>query len=87
LPPRRLAYLEKPHPSCRSAEAIAQVVPVLVCHDEVVGERDEDRDEETRRWLEKATMEVIDTVVSYVGEEQVPVEVKARIVRSWGESN
>ncbi len=60
-------------------------VPVLVCHDEVVVECDEDRCEETKRWLEKAMIEAMDAVMNSAGEARVPVEVEARIARSWGE--
>jgi DNA polymerase-1 len=60
-------------------------VPVLVCHDEVVVECNEDRGEETRRWLEKAMIEGIEAVLKNADEVDVPVEVEARIARSWGE--
>jgi DNA polymerase-1 len=60
-------------------------VPVLVCHDEVVVECDEDRGEETKRWLEKAMIEGMDVVLNGTDGTQVPVEVEARIARSWGE--
>ena len=59
--------------------------PVLVCHDEIVVECDEDRGEETKRWLEKAMTEGMDTVLNGTDEVDVPVEVKARIARSWGD--
>jgi DNA polymerase-1 len=59
-------------------------VPVLVCHDEVVVECDEDRGEVTKRWLEKAMIEGMDAVMNSAGEVCVPVEVEARIARSWG---
>jgi DNA polymerase-1 len=60
-------------------------VPVLVCHDEVVVECDEDRGEETKRWLEKAMVEGMDAVMNGTGGARVPVEVEARIARSWGD--
>ncbi len=59
-------------------------VPVLVCHDEVVVECNEDRGEETKRWLEKAMIEGMDTVLNGMDEGHVPVEVEGRIARSWG---
>jgi DNA polymerase I len=64
---------------CRGA------VSVLVCHDEIVVECDEDRGEETKRWLEKAMIEGMDTVLNGTDEVDVPVEVEARIARSWGD--
>jgi DNA polymerase-1 len=62
-------------------------VPVLVCHDEVVVECDEDRGEETKRWLEKAMVDGMDAVINGTGKAQVPVEVEARIDRSWREGS
>jgi DNA polymerase-1 len=59
--------------------------PVLACHDEVVVECDEDRGEETKRWLEKAMIEGMDAVMNSAGEVCVPVEVEAQIARSWGQ--
>ena len=58
---------------------------MLVCHDEVAVECDEDRDEETKRWLEKAMIEGMDNVMNVTGGTRMPVEVEARIARSWGE--
>jgi DNA polymerase I-like protein with 3'-5' exonuclease and polymerase domains len=60
------------------------VVTVLVCHDEIVVECDEDRGEEPRRWLEGAMIEGMSAVISDMGKAHVPVEVDARIARSWG---
>jgi DNA polymerase I len=62
-----------------------RVVPVLVCHDEMVVECDEDRGEETKRWLEKAMIDGMNAVLNGTNEVDVPVEVEARIARSWGE--
>jgi DNA polymerase family A len=62
-------------------------VPVLVCHDEIVVECDEDRGEETKRWLEQAMIEGMDAVINGTDEVDAPVEVGARIARSWGESD
>jgi hypothetical protein len=36
-------------------------------------------------WLEKAMIEGMETVLSSTDEVEVPVEVEARIARSWGE--
>jgi DNA polymerase I len=60
-------------------------VPVLVCHDEVVVECDEDRGEETKRWLEKGMVEGMEAVLHSMDEVNTPVEVEARIARSWEE--
>jgi DNA polymerase I-like protein with 3'-5' exonuclease and polymerase domains len=62
------------------------VMPALVCHDEVVIECDEERGEETKRWLEKAMIEGMDAVMNGADEVDVAVEVEARIARSWGEA-
>jgi DNA polymerase family A len=62
-----------------------RAVLVLVCHDEIVVECDEDRGEETKRWLEKAMIEGMDTVLNGTDEVVVPVEVEARIASSWGD--
>jgi DNA polymerase I len=63
----------------------SEATPVLVCHDEIVVECDEDRGEETKRWLEKAMIEGMDTGLNGTDEVDVPVEVKSRIARSWGD--
>jgi DNA polymerase I-like protein with 3'-5' exonuclease and polymerase domains len=60
-------------------------VPVLVCHDEVVVECDAEKAADAKAWLEKAMIEGMDAVLINVVEEHVPVEVEARIVRTWGE--
>jgi DNA polymerase I len=39
-------------------------VPVLVCHDEIVVECDDNRGEETKRWLEKAMIEGMEAVLN-----------------------
>jgi hypothetical protein len=61
------------------------VVPVLVCHDEFVAEVDIDQAEEVKEWLEKAMVEGMVVVLNGTDEVDVPVEVEARIARSWGE--
>ena len=63
------------------------IMPVLVCHDEVVVECEEDRGEETKRWLEKAMIEGMAAVINGTDEVHVPAEVEARIARSWGEGS
>jgi DNA polymerase I len=61
------------------------VVPVLVCHDEVVVECDAERAADAKAWLEGAMIEGMDAVINGTGEVDVPVEVETRIARSWGE--
>jgi DNA polymerase I-like protein with 3'-5' exonuclease and polymerase domains len=68
----------------RSGEC-PEAVPVLVCHDEMVVECDEDRGEKTKRWLEKAMIEGMDTVVNGADEVDVPVDIEVRIAGGWGE--
>jgi DNA polymerase I-like protein with 3'-5' exonuclease and polymerase domains len=58
---------------------------VLVCHDEFVAEVDIDQAEEAKEWLEKAMVEGMEVVLNGTDEVDVPVEVEARIARSWGE--
>src|SRR5688572_14335168 len=60
-------------------------VPVLVCHDEVVVECDAEQAADTKAWLQKAMIEGMDAITNGRDEVQVPVEVEARIARSWGE--
>jgi DNA polymerase-1 len=62
-------------------------VPVLVCHDEVVIECDTERAADARAWLEGAMIEGMDAVMNCASKAPVPVEVEARIVKSWGEGN
>jgi DNA polymerase I len=61
------------------------VVPVLVCHDEIVVECEAEREADAKAWLEGAMIEAMDAVMNGTGEVDVPVEVEARIARSWGE--
>jgi DNA polymerase I len=61
----------------------AEATPVLVCYDEIVVECDENQGEETRRWLEKATIDGMDAVINGAGNE--PVLVEARVLKNWGE--
>jgi DNA polymerase-1 len=60
-------------------------VPVLVCHDEVVVECDAEKAADAKVWLEKAMVEAMETVLNGTDEVHVPVEVEARIARSWGD--
>jgi DNA polymerase-1 len=62
-----------------------EAVPVLVCHDEIVVECDAEQAADAKAWLEKAMIEGMDTVMRGTDEVDVPVEVEARIARSWGE--
>jgi DNA polymerase-1 len=63
----------------------AGATPVLVCHDEVVVECDAEHAVDAKAWLEKAMIEGMDTVLNGTDEVDVPVEVEARIARSWGD--
>jgi DNA polymerase I-like protein with 3'-5' exonuclease and polymerase domains len=60
-------------------------VSVLVCHDEVVVECDAEQAVDVKAWLEKAMIEGMDAVINDKDEVHIPVEVEARIARSWGE--
>jgi DNA polymerase I-like protein with 3'-5' exonuclease and polymerase domains len=61
------------------------VGPVLVCDDEVVVECTAERTAEAETWLRKAMIEGMEAVLNGTDEVHVPVEVEARIARSWGE--
>ena len=60
-------------------------VPVLVCHNEAVVEWDATQAADAKAWLEEAMIEGMNTILNGTDEVQVPVEVEARIARSWGE--
>ena len=60
-------------------------MPVLVCHDELVVECSAQQAAEARTWLEKAMNEGMTKILNGTDKVHVPVEVEARIVRSWGE--
>jgi DNA polymerase I-like protein with 3'-5' exonuclease and polymerase domains len=60
-------------------------VPVLVCHDEVAVECDAEQAANAKAWLEKAMVEGMEAILSGTDEVDVPVEIEARIARSWGE--
>ena len=86
LAPRRLAYLEKPHIlSWERRDQCPRAIPVLVCHDEVVVECDAEQAADAKAWLEKAMIGGMDAVMNSAGKACVPVEVEARIARSWGQ--
>jgi DNA polymerase I-like protein with 3'-5' exonuclease and polymerase domains len=60
-------------------------VPVLVCHDEIVVECDAELTTDAKAWLGRAIIEGMEAVLNPTDEVDVPVEVEARIARSWGE--
>jgi DNA polymerase I-like protein with 3'-5' exonuclease and polymerase domains len=64
-----------------------EAVLVLVCHDEAVVECDADKAEEAKEWLEKAMIEGMEADLHGTDEAGVPVEVEARIARSWEEGS
>jgi len=49
----------------------------------VVVECDAQQAEDVKVWLQKAMIEGMDAITN--GRDEVPVEVEARIARSWGE--
>jgi DNA polymerase I-like protein with 3'-5' exonuclease and polymerase domains len=68
-------------------EECPRAMPVLVCHDEVVVECGAERAADAKAWLEGAMIEGMEAVLSGTEEVSVPVEVEARIARSWGEGS
>jgi DNA polymerase I-like protein with 3'-5' exonuclease and polymerase domains len=60
-------------------------VPVLVCHDEVVVECTAEQAADAKAWLKKGMIEGMEAVLNDTDEAGVPVEVEARIARSWGD--
>ena len=66
-------------------EDCSGAVPIIACHDEVVVECDAEQAEEAKIWLEKAMIEGMDVVLKGPDEAGIPIEVEARIARSWGE--
>ena len=58
---------------------------MLVCHDEAVVECDAEQAADAKAWLEKAMIGGMDAVMNSTAEARVPVEVEARIAKSWGE--
>jgi hypothetical protein len=84
--PRRLAHLEKVHALLwERRDGCPGAVPVLVCHDEVVVECDVEQAGEVKAWLDRAMIEGMEAALNGTDEVDVPVEVEARIVRSWSE--
>jgi DNA polymerase I len=63
-----------------------EVVPIIVCHDEVVVECSSERALDAKVWLEKTMVDGMETVLNGTSKTDVPIEVEARIARSWGES-
>src|SRR5215212_1980629 len=59
-------------------------MPVLVCHDEIVVECDAEPAADVKIWLEKAMIEGMEAALNDKDEVRIPVEVEARIARSWG---
>jgi DNA polymerase I-like protein with 3'-5' exonuclease and polymerase domains len=62
-------------------------VLVLVCHDEVVVECEAEQAAEAKVWLEKGMIEGMEAVLNGTDEVDVPLEVEARMARSWGEGS
>jgi DNA polymerase-1 len=62
-------------------------VPILVCHDEVVVERDSELAADMKTCLEKAISEGMDEVLNGTDGTRVSVEVEARTARSWGDKD
>ena len=56
--------------------------PVLVVHDEIVIECDEDKAEEARDWLVSAMEDGMNTAVN-ASEPHVPIEIEAAVSDSW----
>jgi DNA polymerase-1 len=56
--------------------------PILVVHDEIVIECDEDKAEEARDWLMSAMEDGMNMVVN-VSEPYVPIEIETAISDSW----
>ena len=61
-------------------------MPIITCHDELVVECDTEQAEDVKAWLEKAMIEGMNVLLNGTDEVDVPVEVDARIARSWGGS-
>jgi DNA polymerase I len=60
-------------------------VPVLVCHDEIVVECYAEQTADAEAWLESAMIEGMEAVLNGRDKVEVPVEIEARLARSWGE--
>jgi DNA polymerase-1 len=62
-----------------------EAVPILLCHDEVVVECEAEQAASANALLETAMIEGMNAVLNSMNEVRIPVEVDARIVRSWRE--
>jgi DNA polymerase I-like protein with 3'-5' exonuclease and polymerase domains len=62
-------------------------VPVLVCHDEIVVECVVDKAADAKARLEKVMVEGMEVILNGTDEVHIPVELHARIARSWGEGS
>ena len=60
-------------------------MPVLAGHDEIVVECDAERAADAKAWSEGAMIDGMEAVLNSTEEVDVPVEVEARIARSWGD--
>ena len=56
-----------------------------MCHAEIVVECDAEQAAEAKAWLKKAMIEGTGAVLNGADAVPVPVEVEARIGRSWGD--
>jgi len=70
-----LALLWETRDSCPSA------VPVLCVHDEIVVECDADEAERAREWLVECMKKGMERFLI-----EVPVDVEAHVISSWGET-
>jgi DNA polymerase I-like protein with 3'-5' exonuclease and polymerase domains len=62
-------------------------VSVLVCHDEIVVKCDAEQAADVKAWLEKGMIKGMEAVLNGTDEVDVPLEVEARMARSWGEGS
>ena len=58
-----------------------------VPRDEVVVECEAERAADAKAWLEEAMIDGMEAVLHSMDEVDAPVEVEARIARSWGEGS
>ena len=58
-------------------------VPIIACHDEVVGECDAEQAAEGKEWLVQAMKDGTDAVVN-VKEPRILIEVEASVSKTWG---
>ena len=61
----------------------SRVVPVLVCHAEIVVECDAEQAAEAKAWLKKAMSEGTGAVLNGTGKAHVPVQVEMRVADAW----